>query len=304
MAIVIDANMALFAERLNISSSRMTEEYGMKTIDEIIEAEAAQGNTQAIQYAREMFNSPEKLVKIFRLADIENKFVLLQSMDPKTRADVLPLLEKEDLLMGLYFFNQDKLLEMLFEVDSEELISVVLDAFSQEEVVEMMPEEDLAKFFQAKELDKYVITNALNNLPADVMQSFIEGVTGQPYDKVENPQGVIDSITELPEDKFRDFMSGIDPDIQRQLVYQITKEDNKYFQIFGNNMYVDMLATLMKNDMIPSMIELKKETLINMISVLPEDLLATVAAQIDTKEFAKFLMEDGHLEFLEKALMM
>ena len=94
MAIVIDANMALFAERLHISSSRMTQEYGLKTIDEIIEAEAAQGNTFAVQYAREMFNSPEKLVKIFRLTDVENKFVLIQSMDPKTRSEVLPLLEK------------------------------------------------------------------------------------------------------------------------------------------------------------------------------------------------------------------
>ena len=63
-----------------------------------------------------------------------------------------------------------------------------------------------------------------------------------------------------------------------------------------------MLSKLMKNDMVPSMIALEKETLINMVSILPEDLLSTVAAQVDTKEFAKFLM-DGHLEFLEKAWM-
>ena len=77
-------------------------------------------------------------------------------------------------------------------------------------------------------------------------------------------------------------MSLIDPEVQRQLVYQITQEDEKYFQLFDNGMYVDMLGTLMKNDMIPSMIALEQETLINMISVLPEDLLSTVAAQVDT----------------------
>jgi len=303
MTIVIDANMALFAERLHISSSRMNQEYGLKTIDEIIEAEAAQGNTQAVQYAREMFNSPEKLIKIFRLASIENKFVLIQSMDPETRQEVLPLLEKEDLVMGLYFFNQDKLLEMLSQVESEELINVVFDAFPPEQVISMIPEEDLAMFFQSQELDKYLIADALNNLPSDVKQRFLEGITGQSYDKIPDPQGVIDGIIALPEDKFKDFMSQIDPDVQRHLVYQITSDDPRYFQLFSNQMYVDMLGTLMKNDMVPSMVALEKETLMNMVSILPDDLLSTVASQVDTEEFAKFLIE-GHMEFLEKAWMM
>ena len=303
MAIVIDANMALFAERLHIPSSRMVQDYGLKTIDEIIEAEAAQGNTQALQYAREMFNSPEKLIKIFRLASVENKFVLLQSMDTYTRMEVLPLLNKEDLVMGLYFFNQDKLLEMLSQVESEELINVVMDAFPKEQIITMIPEEDLAKFFQSKDLDKYIIADELKNLPQEVMMSFLEGITGQPYDKIEDPEGILNGIIEMPEDQFRDFMSSIDPDVQRQLVFQITNKDDKYFQLFDNYMFVDMLGTLMKNDMIPSMIQLEKETLVNMISVLPEELMSTVAAQVDTEEFAKFLME-GHMEFLEKAWMM
>ena len=303
MAIVIDANMALFAERLHISSSRMVQDYGLKTIDEIIEAEAAQGNTQAVNYAREMYNSPEKLIKIFRLTDVENKFVLINSMDEETRREILPLLDKEDLVMGLYFFNQDKLLKMLQDVDIEELINVVLDAFPFQQIILMIPEEDMAKFFHAKELEKYVIANELNNLPPEVMISFIEGLTGKPYDKVEDPQGIIDGIIALPEDKFKDFISMIDPDVQRQLVYQITKKDQKYMQLFDNDMYINMLNTLMKNDMVPSMIALEKGSLVKMVSELPEDLMSSVASQVDTKEFAKFLME-GHLDILQDAWMM
>ena len=113
MSIVLDTNMKLFAERLNITSSRMVQDYGLKTVDEIIEAEASQGNTQAVNYAREMYNSPEKLIKIFKLTDVENKFVILHNMDDRTRQMVLPMLDQEDLLMGLYFFTQDKLLSML-----------------------------------------------------------------------------------------------------------------------------------------------------------------------------------------------
>lgn len=302
MAIVIDANMTLFAEKLHISSSRMVQEYGLSTIDEIIEAEAAQGNSQAINYAREMYDSPEKLIKIFRLADVENKFTLLQSMDRRTREKVLPMLENEDLVMGLYFFNQDKLLEMLKDVDIEELINVVLDAFPFEQMIQLIPEEYLAQFFQSDKLEKYIIANELKNMPHEVMQRFIEGITGQPYDKVDNPDAMIEGIIALPEDKFKDFISSIDPEVQRQLVFQITQKDQKYLQLFDNQMYVDMLGTLMKNDMIPSMIALEKESLVNMITVLPDDLMSIVAAQVDTKEFAKFLMDDN-LDFLKQAMM-
>lgn len=302
MSIVIDANMTMFAERLHISSSRMVQDYGLKTIDEIIEAEAAQGNSYAVNYAKEMFNSPEKLVKIFNLTNVENKFTLLQSMDPDTRQKVLPLLEKEDLVMGLYFFKQDKLLEMLQEVDIEELINVVLDAFTFEQIILLIPDEDMAKFFQSNDIEKYVIVNELNSMPHEVLKQFIEGLTGIAYNKVEDPQGILDGITSLPEDKFKDFMSGIDPDVQRQLIYQITKKDQKYFEIFDNQMYINMLGTIMKNDMIPSMIQLEKESLVNMISILPEDLMSIVASQVDTQEFTKFLIE-GHLDFLKDAWM-
>lgn len=302
MSIVIDANMIMFAERMNISSSRMVQEYGLKTVDEIIEAEAAQGNTQAVNFAKEMYHSPEKLMKIFRLADVENKFVLLHKMDTFTRQKILPLMEPEDLLMGLYFFTQDKLLEMLHDVDIEELVNVILEAFPFQQIIEMLPEEAMAQFFHEKELDKYVIANELNNLPPEVMIKFIEGLTGQPYSKVEDPQGIIDGIIALPEDKFRDFVSMIDPDVQRQLVFQITKKDEKYMQLFKSDTYIDMLSTLMKPDMVKPMIALEKESLVDMISILPDDLMSIVASQIDTKVFTEFLMH-GHLDMLEDALM-
>ena len=302
MSLVIDANMILFAERMNISSSRMVQEYGLKTVDEIIEAEAAQGNTQAISFAQQMYHSPEKLMKIFRLADVENKFVLLHKMDKYTRQKILPFLEKEDLVMGLYFFTQEKLLDMLGDVDIEELVNVVLEAFPFQQIIEMIPEDAMAEFFHNKDLDKYIIANELNNLPPEVMIKFIEGLTGQPYSKVQDPQGIIDNIIALPEDKFRDFISVIDPDVQRQLVFQITKKDQKYMQLINPEAYIGMLETLMKPDMVKPMIALEKESLVDMISILPDDLMSIVASQIDTKVFTEFLMH-GHLDMIEDALM-
>ena len=301
MSIVLDTNMKLFADRMNITSSRMIRDYGLKTVDEIIEAEAAQGNTQAINYAKEVYNSPAKLIKLFRLTDIENKFVILHNMDDRTRLKVLPLLEQDDLVMGLYFFTQEKLLEMLMEVDIEELVRVIINAFALEEIVMMFSENDLAMFFQNEKLEKYDVIEQLKCMPPEVMQKFVEGVTGRPSEET-NPLELISSIEQLPIDQYRDFMSAIDPDVQRQLTFQLTKEKPKYLTLFENETYVNMLSTLMKPEMIKPMVFLEKETLIEMVSILPDDLLSIVAAQVDTKKFAEFLL-DGHTDLLQGALM-
>lgn len=301
MSVVLDTNMKLFAERLNITSSRMIRDYGMSTVDEIIEAEAAQGNTQAVNYAREMYNSPSKLIKIFKLTDVENKFVILHNMDDKTRLQVLPLLDKEDLVMGMYFFTKDKLLSMLMEVDIEELVNVILGAFPLQEIVMMFTEDDLAAFFQNEKLEKYDVINQLKAMPPEVMKKFVEGVTGRPSEET-NPLDLIKSIEQLPIDKYRDFMSAIDPDVQRQLTFQLTKQKPEYLQLFKNETYVNMLSTLMKTEMVKPMIYLEKETMMEMVSILPDDLLSIVAAQVDTRAFAEFLLE-GHTDVLEQALM-
>ena len=39
-----------------------------------------------------------------------------------------------------------------------------------------------------------------------------------------------------------------------------------------------------------------------MVSELPSDLMAIVASQVDTKEFAKFLQK-GHMDLIEEAWM-
>lgn len=301
MSIVIDANMKLFADRMNITSSRMVREYGDSTIDEIIEAEAAKGNTKAVNYAREYYNSPEKLIKLFRLTDVENKFVLMHNMDEATRAKVLPMIDQQDLVMGLYFFTQDALLKMLMNVDIEELVNVVKEAFPLEQIVMMFTEEDLAGFFMHDELDRNLVMEQLKILPPEVMRQFIEGVTGMPAEQT-NPADLLNSISKMSDDNYKKFMASIDPEVQRQLVFQITKNEPENLTLFRHETYVNMLSTMMKPDMVKPMIMLNKDSLVNMVSKLPPDLMSIIAAQIDADKLAKFL-QDGHMELLEKALM-
>lgn len=301
MALVIDANMRLFAERMNITSSRMVQDYGLSTVDEIIEEEAKRGNTQAINYAKKFYHSPDKLIKLFRLTDVENKFRLIKEMDHVTQLKVLPMLEQEDLVMGLYFFTQDKLLEMLMEVDIEELVRVVQEAFPIEYIIMMMPEEELAKFMLHDDLERRDVMEQIKAMPPEILQKFIEGVTGMPMEE-NSTNAFFRSIETLADDDFKKFMSQIDPDVQRQLTFQLTKQKPEYLTLFSNECYVNMLSKLDKPDMVKPMIMLSKDSLIDMNLELPDELMAIVAAQIDTEKFAKFLQK-GHMDVIEKLWM-
>ena len=302
MAMVIDANMKLFAERLHISSHRMIQDYGLSTIEQIIEKETERGNIHALEHAREYHHSPEKLIKMFRLNDIENKFVLIHKMDPRQREKVLPMLNKHDMVMGLYFFTQDALLEMLKEADISEILPVILEAFPLEQIVMMFPEEDLAEFFMNDDLDKKDVIEQLKALPPDVMLKFVEGVTGMPSDKT-NPMELIQSVDQLPPDDYKKFMAAVDPDVQRQLTFQLTKTKPEYLALFNKETYIDMLNTLMKPDMVKPMIMLDKDRLTEILTKLPPDLMSIVAAQVDTEDLAIFLQKGTNIDFLQQALM-
>jgi hypothetical protein len=222
-------------------------------------------------------------------------------MSPRTRERVLPMLSQQDLVMGLNFFTQDRLLEMLMEVDIEELVRVILEAFPMEEIVGMFSEEDLAGFFMHKELERFDVMEQLKVLPPDYMQKFIEGVTGMPYEQ-SKPEEIFNMISNLPDDQFKKFMASIDPDVQRQLTFQLTTDKPEYLTLFKNETYVKMLNKLIKPEMIKPMIMLNKESLVGMISELPPDLMSVVAAQVDEKALAK-LLQAGHMDLLKDVWM-
>ena len=79
MSIVIESTLLYLQSRLGISDAKM-QVYADKSVQEILQAEAAQGNQAAIQLAADMFTNPNQLIELFQLADPQNKLVIMNSM--------------------------------------------------------------------------------------------------------------------------------------------------------------------------------------------------------------------------------
>ena len=297
MSISLNTDQYHLMTKLNITTSRM-HDYADRSVDEIIDAEAENGNTLAKDYGRKLFGNPDELIETFQLADPTNKYNIINQMSAEQREKVLELLDSEDMVIGLNFFTQEKLAQMLGKVSVAESTSVALEAFPLSQIIAMMPEEELEGFFMSSEIPKEAFTAQLRNLDPELLIQMTEGITGQAADQSDASK-LIAQIMALPDKQFKETMAALDPEIQQNIAFQMASEDKNVLLSFSGQSFNDMVSGLQKPDMVKSMIALDADSLQRMTKQLPEDLFSIVATQVDTRQFAQLLI-DRCPELLEK----
>lgn len=293
MSIVIDADLTTLMTKLNISAMKMQQEYALMTIEEIVEAEAEAGNQAAVEYAEELFKSPDMLVKIFKLADPNNKLELLSEMSADQLKAFLPLMEEEDLNEGLKFFTQDKLLKMLEEIPPEQLVNTVFEMFSQEEIIQYLPEDQLDKFLTDTDIEKNKVLNHLPYIPKEYLAQMYESVSGENAERLNSDQ-IIDKLSELNPLQFQDAMLAMQPVAKQQLTLSLAKEHTELYQNFDAHAYTNMIHTYKQQpEVVKAMAVIEPEEKLKMLQELPNDLLSIVITQMDARVFADTLLKEN-----------
>ena len=290
MSLVIDSNLEYLQNILHISKVTFEEKYANMSVDEILEAEAAQGNQQAIELAQELTTNTSLVMQLFDLADTNNKYMILREMSAQQLQAFLPEMEENDLLQGLYFFTEDKLMKMLEELPAEQLVNTVFQMFSKEEVVQLLPEEQLDKFLTSHDIDKNKILKHMQSIPEEYVAQVLEQITGEAQDG----QDSIDlskKFSQLNPLEYQDALKAFQPTQKQQLVLSLGKEHEEWFQLFDANAYTKVInREKQQPEVVKAMSVIEPEYIQNMITELPNDLLSIVITQIDTEKFADILM--------------
>lgn len=289
MSLSIDSTLEYLQSRLCISAARMVD-YKDKSVKEIIEAEAAQGNQAAIQLAADMFTDPTSLIELFQLSDPNNKLIIMRQMTSSQLEKLLPMLEQDDLVQGLRYFTMDSLMDMLEKIPKEELVKTVFQLFSERQVIEMLPEQQLDKVLTGVDMDKDLVLKNLKSIPETYLQQMIESVTGQEAQS-SNSQDLINTISQFGDLDYKNALKNLDVTQKRRLTLMITNTDNKYYLNFDSDAYTHLMARdREKEDVVKAMGVIKPEYLQKMLTNLPPDLLQVVTTQIDTEKFAYSLI--------------
>lgn len=289
MAFMIDANLSYIKNRLNITSSRAAE-YANMSIDEIIEAEKDQGNSNVDLLTKEILSSPDKLLEALQLAEPFNKLNILSKLNEKQLEDLLPLLEKEDLVIGLNFFTKEKLLELTGKIPMEQLVDVVLENFPPEKLMKLFKDEDFNMLFANKDLDKELVFKHLQGLPPEVLAQMLEAVTGMPVNNMD-PAILSKQICMLDDEEYLLALTSMKQEMKMLFTYNMLEDDKKVYELFNPESFVGVMEYQQKPELVKSMHVVKDENLINIIRELPRELLAIVLTQIDPNVFAEVLVE-------------
>lgn len=289
MSLAISSTLEYLQMRLGISEAKM-QIYADKSLEQILDAEAAQGNQAAIQMAADMFSDPNQLVELFQLADPENKLVIMQSMTSAQLEKLVPMLETDDLVEGLQFFTQDSLMDLLKEIPKEELVKTVFQMFSEQQIIENMPDKQLDKLLTSTDMDKEMLLQNLKSIPEMYLQQILESVTGE-ESKESNANDLVNQIGQLGDMQYKHAIMNLQPTQKQELTLSLTGREPKLYEKFDTDAYTHIIAREReKDEIVKSFGVIKPEYLQKMIDKLPQDILAVVTTQIDTDKFADSLI--------------
>lgn len=321
--ITLDTNLYLLSTLFDISPRRLSQ-YTDKSIDEIMEIEAANGNTKAARFDSEVFNNPDQLMELFQLSDENNRFAILQNMSQNDLTTMLPMLEQQDLVVGLNYFTKDKLLNLLGDIPTDQLVKYTSQMFSQEQMMQMMPEDQIDKVLMSPDMDKDAMLATMKSLKPAILMQMIENATGESAMSGQNSMNMgqpatdgittdesgiqsrssgitgetvvynqkyelVNKMSELPADKFNDAILSMPPQTKKNFMLTMAKNNEKIFNLFNNSSYINMVSQKEKPELVKAATALKGEQLVKMTSQLPQILLANLVTQIEPNKFASIL---------------
>ena len=289
MSLAISSTLEYLQMRLGFSEAKM-QIYADKSLEQILDAEAAQGNQAAIQMAADMFSDPNQLVELFQLADPENKLVIMQSMTSALLEKLVPMLETDDLVEGLQFFTQDSLMDLLKGIPKEELVKTVFQMFSEQQIIENMPDKQLDKLLTSTDMDKEMLLQNLKSIPEMYLQQILESVTGE-ESKESNANDLVNQIGQLGDMQYKHAIMNLQPTQKQELTLSLTSREPKLYEKFDTDAYTHIIAREReKDEIVKSFGVIKPEYLQKMIDKLPQDILAVVTTLIDSDNFADSLI--------------
>lgn len=325
MSITIAADMHLLCNLFRISPQKIANDYQGMTVDEIMQAEAAQGNVAAAHYDSEILSNPQKLIELFKLQDTGNKYAILHNMSEHDLDNLLPLLKQEDLVEGLNFFTKEKLLSMDEDLPKLQLIKLVGQMFSQEQIMQYLPTDQIDKMLQSTDMDKQQELKYLQSVKPEILAFMLESATGKPVGGAQaemldaqsaqanaaqagqagaqtavaspsvglngqqnyNKSALLEQISSLPDDKFQEAILSMPKQAKRDFVLKLAKENPKLYLAVDSQAYTKMINDRKdKGDIVKASSVIDHENLVKMVAKLPKDLVSVVLTQIDTKKFA------------------
>ncbi len=288
--IQLNADNALLNKYFGISYAKIYTNYANKDFEEIMRLEASEGNKKAENY-ESILSEPRKILEIFNLSSLENKFIILQNLNEDDLDSLLPLLNNDQLCMGLDFFTDDKLLAMTKELPIEVLVGMIFEKFQLTDVLDLMEDSAMDTFLKESQVKREYMQSYFESMKETELQGLMQRTKKESYDD-KSKEDILSEMSQMKNNEYQSFVTSFGKKDTMNLICGVCEQDEDLLLLFRPDDLVEPMNLLMKGDKIKMLNGLDQEFLIPMVQELPIDLTQIVLTQIDPMDFAKTLSSD------------
>ena len=253
-----------------------------------MEIEAQNGNEKASNFNYNLVTDPMELVRIFRLMDPENRYEIIRNMNSTDKMKLLSMLETGEMLLGLRFFQKDKLIKMMKDLKKEKIFAVAMQKYNLETFLKMIPEEEMNKFFDQEKIEPKQILKGVQHLDVDQLSRMIENVTGESQQGKDKKE-LIDTLSTMKPEILKNSVKSLEKEEKAFVMYKMIEDDPQVLNELSKEAFLSPIEELDKEDLLESMGVLESDDLMTMLSELPEDLMAVTATQLNPESLSKMI---------------
>ena len=288
--IKINVNLEYLTDNYNIGSQQLMT-YRGKPLKEVMEIEAQNGNQKAADFNINLLSDPMELVRIFRLMDPENRYLIIKNMNYHAKMKLLSMLETGEMLLGLRFFQKEKLLDMLKDFNKEKIFAVAMQKFNLENFLKLIPEKEMDRFFDQDKIEPEQIMKGVQQLNFDQMAKMVENVTGE-YQQNKTKEELTDTLTQMKPEMFKTAVKSLNKEEKAFIMQKMIEDDPNVLSELSKDAFIAPLEQLEKDDLLEAMSILEADDMLTMLSQLPEDLMAVTATQLDPEVLSRMLSSE------------
>lgn len=285
--ITLDVNLSYLIKNYGINTKRINEA-GLTTIDDFMEAQAVQGNKEAVDFEDDVYNDPASILELYQLTSPKNRFLILKNLKADDLQYLMQFLDDKVLYSALQFISQDKLTKLVSQLPKEKLATIVFNSFSVKNFLKVTQEKEMNKFFESPKIEKQDILNSISGLEQNKLQGMMELLTGEMTTHCDSRE-VRDKMATLDDKKFARTLMAFNPETKASMIMNMTDENPEYLLEFSTNALMKPLTQLQKPDFLKTLQVLEPEDCLDMLQELPKDIMPAVVTQIDPEVFAQLL---------------
>ena len=293
--ITIDTSL-VYQTSYNQLNTRRTNQSAYASIDSYTDDYSTKNTTSTNNKANEEINTGDAdldaILKELKLTLPANRFSVLLHMKREDLINMLFLLEKDKLCMGLKFFKKDKLINYISNLSKDEILKVVGQLFSKQEILAMMPTKFMYGFLDKVKLDANEMAKLIKSLPLNVLAQVYESATGEAAGKM-NHDDYIQKFGEINQGLIMEGFKALPSRELANVIDKMTDINPKLMKLFSATALCLPLEDAAKSKIIEGMMVLDQDKLIKLVGQLPNSILANIDTLIDPKVFSDYLMKNN-----------